>query len=132
MRHSDRVRAEEELKRQKLRARIAAANEKIAKRAPVPVPSAPKRSPTAYIRPAVEVTTIPTDRERELVEAVRKLDISNRRERERRALETAERQEDEAQRRRLAERLQPSRRATVGPGSRRHRVSYDDGTYRWE
>ena len=53
-------------------------------------------------------------------------------EKERRDRERAEREEDEAQRARLKERMQPRRRATVGPGSRRHRVLYDDGLYRWE
>jgi hypothetical protein len=34
--------------------------------------------------------------------------------------------------RRLRERLMPRRRATVGSGTRRHPVLYDDGLYRWE
>ncbi|KAM3534343.1 hypothetical protein MY4038_002441 [Beauveria bassiana] len=33
---------------------------------------------------------------------------------------------------RLRERMLPARRASIGPGSRRHRVAYGDGMYRWE
>lgn len=45
-------------------------------------------------------------------------------------LEQEEKQADEERERR--ERTMPRRRATVGPGSRRHRIAYDDGLYRWE
>jgi hypothetical protein len=164
-RHEEKHRAEEEIKRQKMRARIAAANDEIKRRQPVPIPvsrttSAPnvnsvpppppvaptlkpalKRSNTSakmeagYVRPAVEVPVTSAERERELVEAVQRLEIHSRRraaEKERRAVEKAEREEAEAQRQRLMERMQPKRRATVGPGNRRHRVLYDDGIYRWE
>lgn len=37
-----------------------------------------------------------------------------------------------AQEQRLRERMLPSRRASIGPGSRRPRAIYDDGLYRWE
>ncbi|TVY62824.1 hypothetical protein LSUE1_G009823 [Lachnellula suecica] len=40
--------------------------------------------------------------------------------------------EQEAMKQRLRERQLPKRRASVGPGYRRHRVAYDDGMYRWE
>ncbi|KAK8929294.1 hypothetical protein VCV18_001956 [Metarhizium anisopliae] len=41
--------------------------------------------------------------------------------------------EEEAQRRRLMERMMPRRRATVEPASqRRRKVAYNDGVYRWE
>lgn len=43
-----------------------------------------------------------------------------------------EQAEVEAQKQRLRERQLPKRRASVGPGYRRHRVAYDDGLYRWE
>ena len=33
---------------------------------------------------------------------------------------------------RLRERMLPARRASIGPGSRRHRVAYGEGLYRWE
>jgi hypothetical protein len=125
-RRDERDRAQAEIRRQKLRARINAANEEISRRPAVPVPSMPTRSSAAYVRPGVELTV---DREAELVDAVRQLDLGKqmlRRSRERADLE------EEAQRVRLMERMMPRRRATVGPGSRRHRVAYDDGIYRWE
>jgi hypothetical protein len=40
--------------------------------------------------------------------------------------------EEEAQRQRLLDRMQPRRRATVSNSSRRTKVLYDDGVYRWE
>jgi len=40
--------------------------------------------------------------------------------------------EEEAMKRRLRERQLPRRRFSVGPAQRRHRVTYDDGMYRWE
>ncbi|TVY46974.1 hypothetical protein LOCC1_G002877 [Lachnellula occidentalis] len=43
-----------------------------------------------------------------------------------------EQDEQEAMKQRLRERQLPKRRASVGPGYRRHRVAYDDGMYRWE
>lgn len=43
-----------------------------------------------------------------------------------------EQESEEAMKRRLRERQLPKRRASVGPGHRRHRVAYDDGLYRWE
>ncbi|KAI5926482.1 hypothetical protein F4810DRAFT_540233 [Camillea tinctor] len=53
--------------------------------------------------------------------------------------EKAAREEEEAQKRRLMERMaprsggaEPKRRATVGAAQRRHRVQYDDGHYRFE
>ncbi|TDZ28884.1 hypothetical protein C8035_v003839 [Colletotrichum spinosum] len=124
----ERERAEAELRQERIRARIDAQNEKIARRTAVPVPAAPlKRSSTGY-------ANVQLSSERELTDALRRLEVSERLASERRAQEEREQQqmEDEAQRRRLMERMMPRRRATVGPGSRRHRVLYDDGLYRWE
>jgi hypothetical protein len=122
----DQKRAEDEIKRQKVRARIAAANEEIQRRPAVPLK---RTSTTTYVRPKVEVEVpgakIRNDRDRELAEAMARLAIE-RRERD------AQKQDDEAQRQRLMERMAPKRRSTVGPGMRRHRVMYDDGIYRWE
>lgn len=43
-----------------------------------------------------------------------------------------EEEDEEAQKERLKERWMPRRRATIGAGSRRHRVEYQDGLYRLE
>lgn len=119
-RRDEEERAQEEVRRQRMRARIQRANEEIEARQPVPYPI--RRSST-YVRPGVEVTVpLGHSREQELVDAVRQLNI-----------ERSNMLDDEAaQRERLRERQMPRRRATVGPGHRRHRVMYDDGTYRWE
>lgn len=108
------------LRNTKLRDRIAKANAEILNRPAVPMPPAPRRASDG--RPAVLAP-----RASDLVEAVRGLNIEERPGRCR-----AQVVEDEAQRQRLMERMMPQRRATVGPGSRRHRVLYDDGMYRWE
>lgn len=120
-------RAEEEQRRTLMRSRIEAQNERIARRPAVPVPPAPvRRSSTGY-------ANVPLSTDEDLVDAVRRMEINKRLAGERRARELQEREEEEeAQRRRLMERMMPRRRATVGPGSRRHRVLYDDGLYRWE
>ncbi|KAM0334464.1 hypothetical protein ACHAQA_001492 [Verticillium albo-atrum] len=113
--------------------RIARLNERIDARPAVPVPT--------LRRTATDFTG--EERERELREAVRGLDLNERvlrrsqtnttmPRRDVRREQQAVEEEEEAQRRRLAERMMPRRRATVGPGSRRHRVLYDDGMYRWE
>ncbi|KAH7273037.1 hypothetical protein FSOLCH5_003299 [Fusarium solani] len=114
---------------QRLAIRIAEANAEIAGRPAVPAPPRPRRAST-YKRPSVEVL----DREAELVEAVRRLNFEEERreEKARKLAKKEEKKEEEAQRKRLMERMQPKRRATVGPGSRRQRVLYDDGVYRWE
>lgn len=109
-----------------MRLRIAKANAEIAGRPVVPAPPAPPKRSSTYKRGAVEVR----DREAEFAEAMNRLTFEEaRREEKARKLEE---KEEEAQRQRLMERIQPRRRATVGPGSRRHRVLYDDGLYRWE
>ncbi|KAJ6781694.1 hypothetical protein PWT90_10823 [Aphanocladium album] len=71
----------------------------------------------------------------EVVGAMGRMTVEDKNWREHRAHEKAlqlEREEQEAQNQRLRERMVPRRRATVGPGSRRTRVAYDDGLYRWE
>ncbi|KAG5999580.1 hypothetical protein E4U43_001985 [Claviceps pusilla] len=114
-----------------LRAKIAKANAEIASRQPVPVAPAPAPAP-ALGRSSTTTAAPQTarDREEELLDAVRKLDIKEKAREERGRL--ARREEEEAQRRRLMQRMVPGRRATVGPGSRRYRVEYDDGVFRWE
>lgn len=118
-------REDKEAKEQKKQLRIAKANAEIAARPIAPAPPAPKRSST-YKRGAVEVR----DREAELADALNRMTFEEAR-REEKARKLEEKEEEE-QRQRLKERIQPRRRATVGPGSRRHRVLYDDGVYRWE
>lgn len=129
-RQREKEREEQEIRQQRMRARIAEANAEINSRPSVPMAPAPRRAST-YKRPEVE---IPIDAETALVEAVRRLNFeeAQRDKKARRLAEKEERKEDEAQRQRLRERIMPGRRATVGPGSRRHRVLYDDGAYRWE
>ncbi|KPM43707.1 hypothetical protein AK830_g2895 [Neonectria ditissima] len=124
----EKEREEQEIRSQRLRARINEANAEIAARAAVPAAPILKRVST-YKRGAVEVPY-----EADLAEAVRRLSFeeARREEKAQRLALREERKEDEAQRKRLMERIQPRRRATVGPGSRRHRVLYDDGVYRWE
>ncbi|KAG5990900.1 hypothetical protein E4U54_004010 [Claviceps lovelessii] len=114
-----------------LRAKIAKANAEIASRQPVPVAPAAARAPA--LKRSSTSTAAPQsarDREEELLDAVRKLDIKEKAREERGRI--ARREEEEAQRRRLMQRMVPGRRATVGPGSRRYRVEYDDGVFRWE
>ncbi|WAO95821.1 C3H1-type domain-containing protein [Fusarium falciforme] len=77
-------------------------------------------------RPAVELP----NREAELIEAVRRLDIERERRKEKARKEEME--EEEIQQRRLMERMKPRERSSVGSGSRRNRVLYDEGSYRWE
>ncbi|OHE98318.1 hypothetical protein CORC01_06314 [Colletotrichum orchidophilum] len=126
----ERERQQEEEERQtRINLQIAAQNAKIASRTAVPVPHAPlKRTSTGYGR-----TLADQQYEQDLADAVRRLEIAERLAADRRAREAREQEDEaEAQRRRLMERMMPRRRATVGPGSRRHRVLYDDGLYRWE
>ncbi|KAM0421242.1 hypothetical protein ACHAPT_010964 [Fusarium lateritium] len=71
----------------------------------------------------------------ELEEALNQLDKKEEQKARQRAREEKKKREeedDEAQRRRLMERMQPRRRESTGPGSRRSRVLYDEGIYRWE
>lgn len=125
-RHEERRLEEMELREQKLRARIAKANYEIANRPAAPMPPAPPRRSATISRPVVEIPAANEDAE--LVEAMRRLRV----EKEARRIAEQQEREEEAQRQRLLERMKPKRRATVGPGSRRTRVLYDDGIYRWE
>ncbi|KAH8176686.1 hypothetical protein LIA77_05104 [Sarocladium implicatum] len=61
-----------------------------------------------------------------------RMDLNRDQRREDRARRREEKAEQEAMDRRLRERLMPRRRATVGPGTRRHPILYDDNVYRWE
>lgn len=100
-----------------IRQRIVEANAEIAGRPPVPLSPAPRRRSSAR-------DDFDRVREAELIETIRLLNLE-----ERRLVQRAE----EDRMGRLRERMElPRRRSTVGPGSRRHRVLYDDGLYRWE
>lgn len=113
-------------KAQELRERIEKANAEIANRPAVRVINDQQ--------PVAERRTRRDDFE-EVVGAMGRMAVEDRNWKERRAHERAlqlQRDEQEAQDQRLRERMVPRRRATVGPGSRRHRVAYDDGLYRWE
>ncbi|KAF5661933.1 hypothetical protein FHETE_8213 [Fusarium heterosporum] len=99
---------------QRLRERIAEANQKIARRPVAPAPPAPRRSST-YKRPQVEVEVV--DRQAELVNQLRRLSFEEERreDKARRLARREEKKEEEAQRERLRERMQPKRRVTIGP-----------------
>ena len=156
LREEKRQREEAEVREQKIRSRIERANSKIANRNAVPMaPAPPKRAATSTttIKPALSTSpnrsprpagyarphvVVHSDKDAELVEAVRRLSFEEQvREDKARKIEKKEarqeaRQQEEAQRQRLKERMMPRRRATVGPGSRRPRESYDEGVFRWE
>ncbi|KAK2047171.1 hypothetical protein LZ31DRAFT_160371 [Colletotrichum somersetense] len=122
VKEEERERQKEEERQESIRLQIAAQNAEIARRSAMPF----KRTPPSFVP-----TLSDQERDLELANAVRRLEIADRRAREAREAREKE-EEEEAQRRRLMERMMPRRRATVGPGSRRHRVLYDDGVYRWE
>lgn len=103
------------------RAEIARQNAEINKRPSVPVARPLKRSTTTY-----------TAADFGLSDDFARLDLDRDARREARKREKAAKAEQEALDQRLRERLMPKRRATVGPGTRRHPVLYDDGVYRWE
>ncbi|KAJ3475272.1 hypothetical protein NLG97_g9519 [Lecanicillium saksenae] len=113
-------------KAQELRDRIEKANAEIASRPAVRVVNEQQ--------PVVERRSR-RDGFDEVVGAMGRMTVEDKNWKEHRAHEKAlqlEREEQEAQDQRLRERMVPRRRATVGPGSRRTRVAYDDGLYRWE
>ncbi|KAK1984201.1 hypothetical protein LZ30DRAFT_586743 [Colletotrichum cereale] len=114
----ERERLKEEERQEHIRLQIAKQNADIARRSAMPF----KRTSTSF-GPSLS----DQERDQELSNAVRRLEIADRR-----AREAREKEEEEAQRRRLMERMMPRRRATVGPGSRRNHVHYDDGVYRYE
>lgn len=135
-RRVEKEREEEEERQRRIRLRIAKANAEINKRPPVPMPPAPLRA-SSFKNASAD------DSVKKLAEGVRRMSFEEERreekarhlarKQERREEEESQRLEDEAQRQRLANRINmPQRRATVG-GSRRHRVVYEDGVvYRLE
>ncbi|RMJ15866.1 hypothetical protein CDV36_004492 [Fusarium kuroshium] len=74
------------------------------------------------------------DRQAEIMENLRRLrfEEERREERARRRAQKEAAEEDEIQRMRLRERMQPKRPDAPGPSSRRNRILYDDGVYRYE
>ncbi|RFU73332.1 hypothetical protein TARUN_8924 [Trichoderma arundinaceum] len=131
-RRVEKQREEEEERQRRIRLRIAKANAEINKRPPVPMPPAPIRA-SSFKSTAAVVNG--DDDVKKLADGVRRMSFEEERREEKArhlARKQEQRDEEEAQRQRLAERMMPRRRATVGPGSRRHRVVYDDGVYRWE
>ncbi|KAM0738013.1 hypothetical protein ACQRIT_007489 [Beauveria bassiana] len=117
-------------KTDELRDRIKHANDEIANRPAVRTvdEQQPQSQPVTERRSR-------RDGHEELVGIMSRLNVEDKNWRQRRAYEKAamlEQEEIEAQNQRMRERTVPQRRATVGPGSRRHRIAYDDGLYRWE
>ncbi|KAL7943379.1 hypothetical protein V8C42DRAFT_328881 [Trichoderma barbatum] len=132
-RRAEKQRDEEEERQRRIRLRIAKANAEINKRPPVPMPPAPIRA--SSFKTTAAVVGDDDANVKKLTDSVRRMSFEEER-REVKARDIARKQEqrdeDEAQRQRLAERIAPRRRSTVSSGSRRHRVLYDDGGYRWE
>lgn len=136
---------EEEARRHKREARIAQANRKISLRPTNPMPS---RRPATYVRPTVEIHPAvgagmaSSSADMDFAEQFGSMDIGHGSPVDRTSRAWAHRpapvivdeqeEEEEAQRQRLKERMMPRRRATIGAGSRRHRVEYQDGMYRLE
>lgn len=118
------LREQEKLERQ--RAEIARQNAEINSRPTIPVSRPLKRSTTSYTRPSAAFD------QTEVTDPFARIDLNRDQRREERARRLEEKAEQEAMDRRLRERLMPRRRATVGSGTRRHPVLYDDGLYRWE
>ncbi|CZT48657.1 uncharacterized protein RSE6_09387 [Rhynchosporium secalis] len=141
---SRRREAERDQQKHRLAQRIREQDEAIRRRPAVPIPPQQLRERQNYLRPVVDQSealhgmldklTIRDERslvnERALIgesEMRRRMD-----DRERIAKARLVEIEEEEMRARLKERQMPRRRASVGPGNRRHRVLYDDGVYRWE
>ncbi|KAG5985009.1 hypothetical protein E4U55_002116 [Claviceps digitariae] len=126
--HHQALKRGEQTRQDKLRAKIAKANAEIASREAVPAAPAPapKRSSTSTGgKPPTRtnVAQAARDREEELLDAVHRLNIREK------TREKARREEEEAQRQRLIQRMSPGRRATVGPGGHGYRAEYD-GVFR--
>ncbi|KAH7374548.1 hypothetical protein B0T11DRAFT_292365 [Plectosphaerella cucumerina] len=100
--------------------RIAQLNSSIDARAAVPIPG--------MSRTATDVAA--EQRDRDLRESIRNMNIGPAPSIRRRG--TGMTLEEEAQKRRLEERMMPRRRASVGPGARRGRAVYENGVYVWE
>ncbi|CAI4217592.1 unnamed protein product [Parascedosporium putredinis] len=95
--------------------RIAQANLKISLRPTQPLSSRRPAPAPVYIRPTVD---LPATAGLGLVSPP--------------AEPVDDEENEEAREQRLRERMMPHRRATIGAGSRRHRVEYQDGMYRLE
>ncbi|KAH6693530.1 hypothetical protein F5X68DRAFT_45640 [Plectosphaerella plurivora] len=100
--------------------RIAHLNSSIDARSAVPIPGLSRTATDALAE----------QRERDLRESIRNMNIGPAPSLRRRG--TGMTLEEEAQKRRLEERMMPRRRASVGPGSRRGRAGYENGVYVWE
>ncbi|KAK2624780.1 hypothetical protein QTJ16_005973 [Diplocarpon rosae] len=136
--------AAEELERERRREqRIREQDEEIRRRPAVPIPPLPLKD-RQYLRPVMDHGPALQDRMSRLKMRDERL-LAEEREifgesEMRRRLEDRDRiarwalaeREEEEMKRRLRERQMPKRRFSVGPGSRRHIVLYDDGVYRWE
>lgn len=110
---------EEERREQRLKARIARANAEINARPPVPIPPPPvRRRPVADPKDPKDPKDPedPADRDAELREAVRRMDMEQPLGRARRLEMEEARKEEEAQRRRLMERMEPRRRRSLDDG----------------
>ncbi|XWW99158.1 hypothetical protein V2A60_007166 [Cordyceps javanica] len=119
---------------QNLRDRIDMANDEISNR-PGSRSAAAEQQQQQQQQPVAERRSRRDTFDEVPVAAMGRLTVQDKNWKERRAHQRGlelEKEEQEEQDRRLRERMVPSRRATVGPGSRRHRVAYDDGLYRWE
>ncbi|KAM3427331.1 hypothetical protein NHJ13734_009015 [Beauveria thailandica] len=122
-------------KTDELRDRIKHANDEIANRPAVRTVDEQQQQQQQQQQQPVTERRSRRDGHEELVGIMSRLNVEDRNWRQRRAYEKAavlEQEEIEAQNQRMRERTVPQRRATVGPGSRRHRIAYDDGLYRWE
>lgn len=134
-RHEARQRKEEQIRAQKLSDRINGANAEIDSRPPRPKPE-PILKRSSTITPKASSSKTPRSGDEMLAESMGGLGLSDIEREEKRARLRAlrlEREEEEAQDGRLMDRMSlPSRRATIGAGSRRSRVAYANGMYRYE
>ena len=112
--------AEQEAELRRAR-RVAEHNEDISLRAAVPPAPLSQR---AFLRPIVGQKDI-------LQDAMGGLTAAEKQRGEDRRIRQRMEAEEEAMRQRLRDRQVSTRRFSTGPGSRRHRVLYDDGVYRW-
>ena len=119
-----------------LNERIARHNAEIASRPAVPLAVAPpketllRRSSTAAKKRLSGLERADDRLEDELLEAVRKLDLKEKKMDEKRG-RLARKEEEDAERRRIRLSKVPTRRATSGPGAT-GRFVYADGLRRWE
>lgn len=125
--------AQEEARRQKRESRIAQANLKISLRPTQPLSSRRPAPAPVYIRPTVD---LPATAGLGLVSPPAEPVVISKPWAPRPAPVIIDDEDDEeneeAREQRLRERMMPHRRATIGAGSRRHRVEYQDGMYRLE